>query len=272
MKKILLTLLVVMLIVITAVGTVACKSSKGTIVVGVTDYEPMDYQDENGNWIGFDADMAREVFGNLGYTVVFKEIEWEQKYVELDAGTIDCIWNGFTAQGKDEINGQEILRTELVDFSYNYMNNQQCIVVKSDIASSITSEAALAGKIGVAEDGSAGFSYADGLKEDGKIAQAKGVTSQRAALLEVVTGASDFAVVDVLMANSMVGKGDFAVLAKASIELEGEVYAIGFKKGSALTAEVNAELIKLAESGKTQEIAKKYKLENSVITDYSSQK
>ena len=113
---------------------------------------------------------------------------------------------------------------------------------------------------------------ADGLKEDGKIAQAKGVTSQRAALLEVVTGASDFAVVDVLMANSMVGKGDFAVLAKASIELEGEVYAIGFKKGSALTAEVNAELIKLAESGKTQEIAKKYKLENSVITDYSSQK
>ena len=150
MKKILLTLLVVMLIVITAVGTVACKSSKGTIVVGVTDYEPMDYQDENGNWIGFDADMAREVFGNLGYTVVFKEIEWEQKYVELDAGTIDCIWNGFTAQGKDEINGQEILRTELVDFSYNYMNNQQCIVVKSDIASSITSEAALAG-LGVAK-------------------------------------------------------------------------------------------------------------------------
>ncbi len=272
MKKILVVLLAVLLIVTAALSFISCKSNKPTIVVGVTDYEPMDYKDANGKWIGFDADMAREVFGNLGYTVVFKEINWDQKYVELDAGTIDCIWNGFTAQGTDEINGQEILRTDLVDFSYNYMNNQQCIVAKSDIASSITTVDDLAGKNGAAEDGSAGFTYISNLKKENKIAQAKGVGSQRDALLEVVAGTSGFAVVDLLMANSMVGKGDLASLAKAPIELANEVYAVGFKKGSALKDKVNAELEKLAESGKTQEIAKKYKLEYSVITDYASQK
>ena len=69
---------------------------KGTLVVGITDFEPMDYRDASGEWIGFDADMAKAFAESLGVKAEFVEIEWDNKIMELDAKTIDCVWNGMT--------------------------------------------------------------------------------------------------------------------------------------------------------------------------------
>ena len=69
---------------------------KGTLVIGITDFEPMDYKDADGSWIGFDADMAKAFAESLGVTAEFVEIDWDNKILELDSKTIDCVWNGMT--------------------------------------------------------------------------------------------------------------------------------------------------------------------------------
>ena len=125
MKKVLALMLAVMLLVC---GLAGCGSA-GKVVVGYTIYEPMNFLDENGELIGFDTELAEAVFENLGYEVIFKEIKWENKYTELDTGAIDCIWNGFTCNTADD---DGVARADKVDFSYNYMENQQVIVVKDD--------------------------------------------------------------------------------------------------------------------------------------------
>ena len=271
MKKILVSILVVMLIVTCGISMFACsKNQKDTVVVGITDYEPMNYKDANGNWTGFDTELAIKVFGDLGYNVVFKEINWEQKYIELSSGSIQCLWNGFTSNGSDEINGVEVPRSESVDFSYKYMNNNQCVVVKSsEVDNYMDPQASFVGKIGAAEAGSAGLKTASSFNG---VANVKETTSQRNALTEVLSGSASFAVIDHLMASTMVGKGDLASLAVAYIGEEGEEYAIGFAKGSELTAKVNAELEKLAKDGYLLQLATKYNLQKAVITDFSSQK
>ena len=123
------------------------------IVVGYTIYEPMNYFDDNGKLIGYDTELAEAVFGNLGYQVIFQEIDWSSKYTDLNSGTIDCVWNGFTCNTADD---DGILRSEKVDFSYNYMENRQVIIAKAD--SGIASAADLAGKLAAVESGSAGES------------------------------------------------------------------------------------------------------------------
>ena len=111
------------------------ETKKETVVVGYTIYEPMNFKDANGELIGFDTELAKEVFGNLGYEVVFTEIQWDSKYIDLNSDTIDCIWNGFTANTADD---DGVQRSEKVDFSYNYMENRQVVVVKK--GSGITSD------------------------------------------------------------------------------------------------------------------------------------
>ena len=197
---------------------------------------------------------------------MFKEIEWNKKYVDLNAGTIDCIWNGFTSNGVDD----GTPRAELVDFSYNYMKNYQAVVVKAaDKANYTDKNTSFAGKQGYVEAESAGQGYA----EDFTDATISTANNQMAAIMQVKAGAGDFAVVDYLLANSIIGKGDFANLAYVeNLNSEIEYYAIGFKKGSELTAKVNELLEKYGEDGTLIEIATKYQLENAVITDFSSQK
>ena len=233
-----------------------------TVVVGYTLYAPMNYM-EGDELVGFDTDLAKAVFEGLGYEVVFQEIDWEAKYTDLEAGTIDCIWNGFTCNTADD---DGVMRSEKVDFSYNYMENRQVIVVKSD--SAVTSAADLSGKMGSVESGSAGETYANSFEG----ASVKGATKQTDCLMEVNSGAADFAVLDAQLAKSYVGKGDYANL-KIVEELSSDVeyYAIGFKKGSELTAQVNEQLVKLAEDGTIAKIAEKYDVVNTTITDYSDQ-
>lgn len=246
------------------VGEKDNADAKATIVVGYTIYEPMNYMDENGKLVGYDTELAEKVFGNLGYNVAFKEIQWENKYTDLNSGTIDCIWNGFTCNSADD---DGVLRSQKVDFSYNYMENRQVIVVKS--GSGITSATDLSGKIALAESGSAGESYAKSF--EGIVF--KGAVKQTDCLLEVNAGTADFAVVDAQLAKSYCGKGDYAALTIVeALSSDVEYYGIGFKKGSELTAKVNAQLEKLGADGTIAALAEKYGVATTAISDFSDQK
>ena len=240
------------------------NEAKETVVVGYTIYEPMNYKDESGKLVGFDTELAEAVFANLGYEVIFQEIEWSSKYTDLNSGTIDCVWNGFTANTADD---DGVLRAEKVHFSYNYMENRQVVVVKADAG--IAAAADLNGKMGVAESGSAGEEYAKSFEGTAF----KGFIKQTDCLMEIKSGSADFAVVDAQLAKSYVGKGDYADLAIIDdLSSDVEFYAIGFKKGSMLTANVNAQLEALAADGTIAALAEKYGVSNTAITDFSDQK
>ncbi len=261
MKKILT--IVLALTMILALGMlVACSEEKkdDTLVCGVTIIPGLNEQDENGKWIGFESEFAEAVGEILDMKVEFQVIDWTQKYNEVNSGAIDCIWNGFTANSSDKVNGVDVKRSDLVDFSYGYMLNQQCIVTKASNVANIKSEADLNGKSACVEGGSAGASYAETVTAADKIFS---TTAQINAFTEVKSGAVDFAVVDIILAKNVCGKGDYADLAIVdAIELDSEIYAVGFKKGSDLTAKVNSAIKELEKNGKLMEIAKKYGFEN----------
>ena len=230
------------------------------LVCGVTIFENMNEQDADGNWTGFETEFAQAVGEKLGMEVEFKEIDWGQKYLELESGKIDCVWNGFTANSTDD---DGVARKDKVDFSYGYMLNQQCVVIKADNKDTIKSEADLAGKKAGVENGSAGESYAAGVVgENGSLEK---YPAQNKAFLEVKSGAVDFAVMDIVLAKNVCGQGDYAdLMIVEDIVLDSEIYAIGFAKGSELTAQVNAAIKTLFENGKIDELAKKYGFENVV--------
>lgn len=256
MKKFLSLMLSILMIMSVVFSFAACSKDDNTLTCGVTIFENMNEKDENGNWTGFESEFAMEVGKLISMDVEFQEIDWGQKYNELNSGAIDCIWNGFTANSSDD----GVKRSELVDFSYGYMLNQQCIVVKKDAVDSYKSAADLKGKKACVEAGSAGESYAETVTDKDKIFSA---TAQINTFTEVKSGAVDFAVVDVLLAQNICGKGDYADLTIVdAIELESEIYAVGFKKGSELTAKVNEAIKTLDENGKLMELAKKYGFEN----------
>ena len=272
MKKIIAMLLTALMLMSCLAGCGAAGTNTGedngvakTVVVGYTIYEPMNYFEEGSDkLVGFDTELAEAVFGNLGYKVLFQEIDWNQKYTDLDSGAIDCVWNGFTCNCADD---DGILRSEKVDFSYNYMENRQVIVIKDGTA--IASAADLSGKQGAVESGSAGAGYAKSFEG----VNVKGCNYQTDCLMEVNAGSADFAVLDAQLAKSYCGKGDYADL-KIVEELSSDVefYAIGFKKGSELTAQVNAQLEALAADGTIAKLAEKYNVANTAITDFSDQK
>ena len=239
-------------------------TEKPLVVVGYTIYEPMNYEDENGKLVGFDTELAEAVFGNLGYEIMFQQIDWGAKYTDLNSGAIDCVWNGFTCNCSDD---DGIARADKVDFSYNYMENRQVIVVKAD--SGIATAADLAGKVGGVEIGSAGETYANGFED----VMVTGFDYQTTALFELKSGTVDFAVLDAQLAKSYCGKGDYAdLMIVDALSSDVEYYAIGFKLGSELTAQVNAQLEALAADGTIAALAEKYGVSNTAITDFSDQK
>ncbi len=267
MKKILALLMTLLLVAACFAG---CKNGEKdndetpakTIVVGYTIYEPMNYLDESGKLVGYDTELAEAVFKNLGYKPIFKEIEWANRYTDLNSGVIDCIWNGFTCNTTDD---DGIKRAEKVDFSYNYMRNKQVIVVKN--TSNIATAADLKDKIGYSEAGSAGEGYAKSF--EGVVS--KTAIKQTDCLVEVKAGTADFAVLDEQLAKSYCGQGDYADLKIVeALSSEVEFYAIGFKKGSELTAKVNAELEKLGKDGTIKALAEKYNVVNTALTTFTA--
>ena len=256
MKKILAIILALVLTMGAVLTMSSCQKDDNTLVCGVTVFENMNEQLPDGSWTGFESEFAMEVGKIIGMEVKFQEIEWAEKYNELNSGAIDCIWNGFTANSSD--NG--VKRSDLVDFSYGYMLNQQCIVVKKDNLANFPDEASLKGKKACAEGGSAGEAYAKEATDADKVLAA---TAQIDAFREVKAGAVDFIVVDIILAQNICGQNDYADLAIVeAIELESEIYAIGFKKGSDLTEKVNAAIKELEANGKLMELAEKYGFEN----------
>lgn len=167
--------------------------NKGTLVIGITDYKPMDYRDENGNWVGFDADYARAVCDKLGVTAEFKEIEWDSKLIALKARDIDCIWNGMTITEDIE---------KVADCTTPYMFNTQVAVVKKENADKYKTLADFAGVKIAAESGSAGEKVA--LANDQLDDNLKPVVAQTDALLEVLSGASEAAIVDLTLAKALI--------------------------------------------------------------------
>ena len=253
-----------MLFLFTACGG-GDKSEEAKLVCGITEYEPMNYKDTNGEWTGFDTEFASMVGQKLGMTVEYQQIVWENKYSELDSGSIDCIWNGFTANASDD----GVPRSEMVDLSYAYMLNQQCVVIKASRDSEFTTEDSLVGKTAAAEKGSAGEGYAVvAVGSAGKVIDA---AAQTGTLLEVKSGAVDFAVVDILLAKKMTGAGDYSDLKIADITLDSEVYAVAFKKGSEFTDKINQAMLELYEDGSLVTLAEKYGLENSLIMETSAE-
>ena len=266
MKRFLTAAVCVAIAILSVLPFAACGEGKkdsvinvrpATITVGYTDAEPMNYT-KDGVLVGFDTELALRIFNALGYEVRFKLIEWSNKYVEINSGTIDVIWNGFTANSSD--NGKA--RSELVDFSYYYMENGQCIIKKKTTAS-VASVEDLAGKSLAYETNSA----ADALIEE----ELKNVSvnKKNLAAIPVKNGTSEYAMIHIILAKSLLKQADYSELdLNEGLELGTEYYAIGFKKGSPLTAKVNAMLEAYAKIGYLNELADKYGLSDVVITEF----
>lgn len=224
---------------------------KGTLTVGVTNFEPMDYQDEDGNWIGFDADMAALFAESLGVEVEFVEIDWDNKILELDSKTIDCAWNGMTLT-------PEV--TSSMDCTNAYCNNSQVVVLPADIADQYQDTESLADLSFAVEAGSAGEAAAsdNGLNYTS-------VDSQASALMEVSAGTSDAAIIDLLMAEAMVGEGTSYDSLTAGMTLVDEEYGVGFRKGSDLVDQLNSFFAEKYADGTMTEIAAKYGIEGSIV-------
>ena len=225
---------------------------KGKMVIGITYFAPMDYFDtDNTTLIGFDHDLSVAVCNKLGVAAEFQEINWETKEDELNASTIDCIWNGLTADAD---------RAASMSLSEYYMKNRQVVVVRKEDAGTLNTIEALAGKNGAAESGSAGEEAI--LKNEAL--KLISVNAQSDALLEVKSGTSDFCVIDSVMAKAMTEApgSDFADLTVVDAINMGddEFYAIAFRKGSDVTAEVNKILAELYKDGTVAAIAAKYGL------------
>ncbi|MEE8886330.1 MAG: transporter substrate-binding domain-containing protein [Eubacteriales bacterium] len=226
---------------------------KGTLTVGITDFAPMDYQEDGSDeWIGFDADLAKKVAEDLGVDVEFVEIDWDNKILELDNKSVDVIWNGMTLT--DEV-------TSSMSCTNPYLRNAQVVVLPSDEADQYTDVESLKDLNIAVESGSAGEQAA----KDNDL-NYTAMTSQADALMEVSAGTSDGAIIDLLMAGAMVGEGtSYENLTTTSIELSEEEYGIGCRKGSDLTDYINDEMSKFYEDGTIQEIAETYGVQDALI-------
>ena len=224
---------------------------KGKLVVGITDFEPMDYKDEAGNWIGFDADMATEFAHSLDVEVEFVEIDWDNKVLELNSGAIDCVWNGMTLT--DEV-------TSAMDCSKAYCNNAQVVIVPADKADQYQTVESLKDLNFAVEAGSAGAAEAqnNGLKYTE-------VQSQAAALMEVKGGTSDAAIIDSLRAAAMVGEGTSYADLTYTVGLNSEEYGVGFRKGSDLVSALNDFFKTSYADGSMQKIAETYGVQAALI-------
>ena len=232
----------------TAAGDLDYIKEKGKMVIGYTVYEPMNYTDADGNFTGFDTELATAVCEKLGVEPEFVEINWDTKVVELDAKSIDCIWNGMTLT--DDIMANTATTKA-------YAKNAQVVVVKDGTDYSSTAD--LVGKTVVAEAGSAGEAAIEG---DENLAQADYVSKsvQTDCLMEVAAGTADAAVLDLTLANAMIGEGtDYASL-KIVDELNAEEYGVAFRKGSDAAAAVDAVFDELKADGTMQALADKYDL------------
>lgn len=232
---------------VTMVEDLAYIQDKGTMVIGITEYAPMNYKDADGNWTGFDTEFALLVCEELGVEAEFFVIgDWGQKVNELNAKNIDCVWNGMTIT--DELQ-------EGMTISDPYVINAQVIVTKEANAETYATVEDLAGATVAVEGGSAGEAVA---LEAGLTTVA--VAAQSDALKEVKAGTADACVIDITMAKAMTGEGTSYDDLTYTGSLSEEYYGIGFRKNSDLAVEVQAIIDELMADGTLEALAQKYNL------------
>lgn len=259
MKKLLAMLLAALMVLSLSAAAFAADAEsdlayvqdKGTLVVGITDFEPMDYQDKDGEWIGFDADLARAFAESLGVEIEFAEINWDNKILELNGKSIDCIWNGMTLT--DEV-------MSAASCSNPYMLNAQVIVLPASEADKYADVESMKDLSFAVEAGSAGEAAVAELGYS-----ATPVTAQADALLEVKAGTSDACVIDLLMAYAMTGEGTSYSDLTYSFTLNDEEYGVAFRQDSDIVEAFNAFLAEQYASGALDELAETYGLAGSVI-------
>ncbi len=241
---------------------------KGEIVIGITYFEPMNYFNDDNKLVGFETEFAEAVCKKLGITPKFQEINWNSKETELNAGNIDCIWNGMTIDDDRKAN---------MGISNPYMENKQVLVVKAENLEKYSTAEGLKGAKLCAEKGSAGETTIIG-KEADKIAADKvfanaeinytAVDTMAKAIMEVKSGTCDGCVVDFVTSIGMIGEGtDFADLVVVdAYEFGLEYYGIAFRKSdSEIVAKFNEAIKALMEDGTIDAIAKKYKLDSQLV-------
>lgn len=229
----------------------AYVQEKGTLVVGITEFEPMDYQDENGNWIGFDADMAAAFAESLGVEVQFQVIDWDNKVMELDGKTIDVVWNGMTLT--DEV-------LSAMECSNPYFDNAQVVIVPADKAADYQTVESVQDLAFSVEIGSAAKEQADAYGFNYTEA-----ADQATALLEVSSGTADAAIIDYLMSVAMTGEGTSYADLTSTVSLNTEQYGVGFRKGSDLAAALNDFFAEKYADGTMQSIADKYGIADKLV-------
>ena len=228
-------------------------ADEGNFVAGITLFEPMNYYDENGELTGFETEFTKAVCEKLGVEAKFQEIEWDKKEIELNAKTIDAIWNGLTVTEE---------RKENMGFSKSYVRNKQVVVIKADNKDKYTDEASMAGASCAAESGSAGQTA---IETSSVLSQNEfvGASAQKDVLLEVKAGTVELGVLDYVMAKASIGEGtDYSdLMIVEGVELAPEEYAIGMRKGDTETIEkVNGAIDELVADGTLKALAEKYGL------------
>ena len=259
MKKLVALLLAAMMVLSLA----ACGGDKGEsdveyvkkngkLVVGITDFAPMDYKEDGSDeWVGFDADMAKLFAQDLGVDVEFIEINWDNKAMELETKAIDVVWNGMTLT--EEVKS-------LMGTSEPYCNNGQVVVLKADKAADYQSVESLKDLSFAVENGSAGAEQLDALELEYTALQ-----TQANALMEVASGASDACVIDLLMAGAMIGEGTSYPELTYTVQLNSEEYGVGFRKDSDLVDAFNSFWKKAYDAGTVMEVATTYGVQESII-------
>ncbi len=222
-------------------------SGKGKMVIGITDYAPMDYK-ENGEWTGFDAEFAKAVCDKIGVEAEFIEIDWDNKIMELDAKSIDCVWNGMTLT--DEV-------ANAMECTDSYIENAQVVVMNEAELDKYKDAESMKELKFAAEAGSAGEAA---IKDAGLDANYIAVAAQTDALMEVASGSADACVIDITMANAMTGEGTSYANLKGGMALTSEEYVIGFRKGSDAAAKVNELMAEMKKDGSLDALAEKYEL------------
>ena len=260
MKKILALVLVVTMAAGILSGCGAKKSDEGrTFTLGFdASFPPYGYQDDNGDYVGFDLDLAQEVCTRRGWTLKLQPIDWDSKDMELNSGAIDCIWNGFTLSDD---------RKDSYTWSDPYVDNSQVVVVKADAGISKLDD--LAGKtVAVQADSSALEALQSDDHKDltASFKELLQVPEYNTAFLDLDSGAADAVALDVGVANYQIanrGSDKYKILDETLVS---EVYAIGFKLGDeTLRDEVQETLNEMKKDGKFEEIAEKWSLQDSII-------
>lgn len=232
---------------VTAASDYEELQGKGTMVVGITDFAPMDYRDDNGEWTGFDAELARMVASQLGLECEFIEIDWDNKILELESKSIDCVWNGMTLT-------DEVLNA--MECTDPYLVNAQVVVMKSDKVADYADVDAMKDLAVAVESGSAG----DETATNNGFTNVTKVTAQADALMEVASGTADACIIDLTMAKAMTGDGTSYADLSIAAEMDREEYGIGFRKGSDMAQKVNDIIASLKDDGTLQALADKYGL------------